>query len=89
MLYGGSGDAPRGGTEIGMVPRGDGFLRGPGAPATLPAWLSERDVEVYAGEFQRAGFRGTLNWYRNIDRNWELMAPFADAMTPHLRSTNG
>jgi epoxide hydrolase A/B len=79
MLYGGSGDAPRGGTDIGMVPRGDGFLRGPGAPATLPAWLSESDVDVYAGEFQRSGFRGALNWYRNIDRNWQLMAPFAGA----------
>jgi pimeloyl-ACP methyl ester carboxylesterase len=79
MLYGASGDAPRGGPDIGMVPQGGGFLRGPGAPATLPAWLGERDVDVYAGEFKRAGFRGALNWYRNIDRNWQLMAPFADA----------
>ena len=79
MLYGGSGDAPRGGVDIGMVPRGGGFLRGPGAPATLPAWLSESDVDVYAAEFQRSGFRGALNWYRNIDRNWQLMAPFAGA----------
>jgi pimeloyl-ACP methyl ester carboxylesterase len=62
-----------------MVPRGGGFLRGPGAPATLPEWLSERDVDFYAGEYQRTGFRGPLNWYRNIDRNWELMAPFAGA----------
>src|SRR3984957_4423088 len=23
------------------------------------------------------GYRGGLNWYRNIDRNWELLAPFA------------
>ena len=23
-----------------------------------------------------AGFRGGLNWYRNIGRNWELLAPF-------------
>jgi pimeloyl-ACP methyl ester carboxylesterase len=83
MLYGASGDAPRGGggasAGIGMVPRGGGFLRGPGAPATLPQWLGERDVDVYAGEFQRTGFRGALNWYRNIDRNWELLAPFAGA----------
>ena len=25
------------------------------------------------------GFRGGLNWYRNIDRNWELLAPYAGA----------
>ena len=79
MLYGGSGDAPRGGQGVGMVLRGGGFLRGAGAPPTLPAWLNERDVDFYAGEFERTGFRGGLNWYRNIDRNWELMGPFADA----------
>ena len=30
--------------------------------------------------------RGGLNWYRNIDRNWELLAPFAGAkvMVPAL-----
>ncbi len=33
----------------------------------------------YAGEFTRTGFRGGLNWYRNIDRNWELMAAWTGA----------
>ena len=47
--------------------------------SNFPAWLSEADVDYYAGEFKRTGFRGGLNWYRNIDRNWELMAPFAGA----------
>ena len=27
-------------------------------------------------EFTRTGFRGGLNWYRDIDRTWELIAPF-------------
>jgi hypothetical protein len=31
------------------------------------------------GELGRTGFRSGLNWYRNIDRNWELLAPFAGA----------
>jgi pimeloyl-ACP methyl ester carboxylesterase len=41
---------------------------------------------VFAGEYQRTGFRGGLNWYRNIDRNWELTAPWQDAkiMQPAL-----
>ena len=43
----------------------------------LPSWLTEADIDFYAGEFARTGFRGGLNWYRNIDRNWELLAPFA------------
>jgi len=84
VLFYGSGDARAnaltvGAGGVGMVPRGGGFLgRGP-APATLPAWVSEADVDFYAGEFARAGFRGGLNWYRNIDRNWELGAAWAGA----------
>jgi pimeloyl-ACP methyl ester carboxylesterase len=92
MLYGASGEgiaaraaAPAsGGTSaaagIGMVPIGGGMLRGAGAPATLPAWLSKADIDFYAGEFKRSGFRGPLNYYRNVDRNWELMAAFAGAL---------
>ncbi len=80
LLFAASGDMPRGGGGVvGMVPRDGGFLTGMPSPATLPAWLSEADVDFYAGEFKRTGFRGGLNWYRNIDRNWELMAPFAGA----------
>jgi pimeloyl-ACP methyl ester carboxylesterase len=83
LLYSGSGDAPRradnalGREAPGMVPRTGGFLTRTIDPAELPAWLSEKDIDFYAGEFARVGFRGALNWYRNIDRNWELMAPFA------------
>jgi pimeloyl-ACP methyl ester carboxylesterase len=88
MLYGASGEgaaairaAAASGSaalDIGMVPRKGGLLQGPGAPATLPAWLGEADIDFYAGEFKRSGFRGPLNYYRNIDRNWELMGAFAD-----------
>jgi len=91
MLYGLSGDAacrPCASTDISlaMVPRGGGLLPGMGGPAALPDWLNERDVEYYADEFKRSGFRGPLNYYRNIDRNWELVAPYAGArvMIPAL-----
>jgi pimeloyl-ACP methyl ester carboxylesterase len=67
------------GGPVGMVPRGGGFLTRIPSPAALPAWLSEADIDFYVGEFERTGFRGGLNWYRNIDRNWELLAPFAGA----------
>jgi pimeloyl-ACP methyl ester carboxylesterase len=41
------------------------------------------DVEVYAAAFRNNGFRGPFNWYRNIDRNWALLAPFQGAkVTP-------
>ena len=62
-----------------MVPRTGGFLSRTIDPPAPPAWLTEADIDFYAGEFARSGFRGGLNWYRNIDRNWELLAPFAGA----------
>jgi pimeloyl-ACP methyl ester carboxylesterase len=87
-----SGDAPpREGSvtaagAVGMVRRQGGFLTRMANPATLPPWLTEADVDFYAAEFARTGFAGGLNWYRNIDRNWELLAPFAGArvMVPAL-----
>jgi pimeloyl-ACP methyl ester carboxylesterase len=53
------------------------FLETTADPERLPAWLSEEDLDQYTAAFQAAGFRGPLNWYRNLDRNWELLAPFA------------
>jgi pimeloyl-ACP methyl ester carboxylesterase len=88
MLFGASGDgiaaaAASGKTpSLGMVPNGGAFLQGPGAPATLPQWLSEADVDFYGAEFKRSGFRGALNYYRNIDRNWELQGSLAGATVP-------
>jgi pimeloyl-ACP methyl ester carboxylesterase len=83
FLVSASGDAPRGGGSglpPGMVRRAGGFLEGLGRPSgVLPAWLKEADIDFYAAEFERAGFRGGLNWYRNIDRNWELLAAFRGA----------
>jgi pimeloyl-ACP methyl ester carboxylesterase len=83
FLYDGSGDAsssaikadPAG--HVFMVPRKGGMMANRVNPTSLPPWLTEADVEVYVDQFERTGYRGGLNWYRNIDRNWELMAPFA------------
>jgi pimeloyl-ACP methyl ester carboxylesterase len=85
VLHAASGDAIRGAwaagasRAVGMVSRRDGMLAGMGQPASLPPWLGDADLDFYAGEFARTGFRGGLNWYRNIDRNWELLAPYAGA----------
>jgi len=84
LVYSASGDAPRRedralNDKVGMVPRRGGFLSGLTNPTSLPHWLTEADVDFYVGEFRRTGFRGGLNWYRNIDRNWELLAPMTGA----------
>lgn len=48
-----------------------------GRPPSPPPWLSEGELEVYVSAFERTGFTGGLNWYRNIDRNWRLLEPYA------------
>lgn len=80
IIFSGSEDIDAAvGDSIGMVPRGGGFLSNTVDPDALPAWITEADIDAYAADFARTGFRGGLNWYRNIDRNWELLAPFAGA----------
>jgi len=48
----------------------------PPAP-TMPKFVTEEDIAFYTSEFQRSGFAGGLNYYRNMDRNWTL-TPFLD-----------
>jgi pimeloyl-ACP methyl ester carboxylesterase len=43
-----------------------------------PAFWTDEDEELYVCSFSRTGFTGGLNWYRNIDRNWELSADVAN-----------
>jgi pimeloyl-ACP methyl ester carboxylesterase len=47
-----------------------------GADTKRAEWLSEEELAVYVETFTRTGFTGGLNWYRNIDRNRELTAPY-------------
>ncbi|KAG6432146.1 hypothetical protein SASPL_103720 [Salvia splendens] len=56
-----------------LLPKGKAF---PDAPIILPAWLSEEDVDYYASKYDAAGFTGALNYYRALDINWELTAPW-------------
>ena len=75
IQFSSSGDAPER-ASFGRVDFAQGFLAGTVNPDTLPPWLSEADLAYYAGEFGRAGFRGGLNWYRNLRRNRELLMPW-------------
>ncbi|MFI9502893.1 alpha/beta fold hydrolase [Nocardia sp. NPDC052566] len=51
----------------------------PDAPPLPWPWLTEAEFDTLATEFARTGFTGGLNWYRALDRNWELTADYADA----------
>lgn len=79
VLYSISGDAPPETRKLTLQP-GKGWLANTLDPAHLPSWITEADIDHMAAEFARSGFRGGLNWYRNIDRNWELTAPWAGAL---------
>jgi pimeloyl-ACP methyl ester carboxylesterase len=41
-----------------------------GTPLGAPL-LDDDELRVYADTFARTGFTGGINWYRNLDRNWE------------------
>ena len=77
VLFSGSGDAPRREGMALSLPPGGGFLDRSIDPAVLPGWLSEDDIAFMTDRFRGSGFRGGLNYYRNIDRTWALTAPWA------------
>lgn len=70
-----SGEGP----AMTLIPPGGGFLDAATDPGTLPSWLTEQDVDAYVSQYAHAGFTGALNWYRNMDRNWELTAAWQHA----------
>lgn len=59
-----------------VTPGPEGFIDRLAEPDGLPDWISQDELDHYVREFTRTGFTGGLNWYRNMDRNWET--------TPHL-----
>ena len=80
-LYTLSGDFPAvpialNADSVGMVSRKGGLLARMVDPPSLPTWISEAEVDVYVAQLSRSGYRGGLNWYRNISRNGELLAAF-------------
>jgi pimeloyl-ACP methyl ester carboxylesterase len=82
LLYAASGDAgprqPGDGTPdpFGMVSRDAGLLAPLPLPASLPPWLTEADLDELTAAFEASGFRGGLSFYRNLDRNRELLTGF-------------
>lgn len=79
LFHIGFGETPRAEKMSLYVDRSKGFL-GPAHDVPLPPWLTEQNIAIFAAEYRRTGFRGGLNWYRNIDRNWELTAPWQNAV---------
>jgi pimeloyl-ACP methyl ester carboxylesterase len=47
--------------------------------APFPRWITEAEFDAHAAAFERNGFTGPLNRYRNVDRDWEDLAAFDGA----------
>ncbi|KAK3441127.1 hypothetical protein EUGRSUZ_B01579 [Eucalyptus grandis] len=56
--------------------KGKGFGHPVDDPVVLPSWLTQEDIDYYVDKFEEKGFTGGINYYRNLNRNWELMAPW-------------
>ncbi|CAI0626792.1 unnamed protein product [Linum tenue] len=59
-----------------FLPKGRLFGHSLGAPIPLPPWLSEADLKYFTYKYEKTSFTGGLNYFRNVDRNWELTAPW-------------
>ncbi|KIC51353.1 alpha/beta hydrolase [Tateyamaria sp. ANG-S1] len=47
------------------------------AKATAPLGdpvMSDDELAVFTAAFEATGFTGSINWYRNMDRNWQILA---------------
>ena len=70
-----SGDAPAGAWPNNKTVD-DKLLDGLVDPDPFPAWLTQADLDYYVSEFERSGFRGPINRYRNHDRDFEFLKQF-------------
>jgi pimeloyl-ACP methyl ester carboxylesterase len=79
-LYTLSGDIVRDGVHQsgwdGHFPKGQKMSQQVVIPKRLPAWLTEADVAFYVQALSASGFRGGLNWYRNINAIPGILSPF-------------
>jgi pimeloyl-ACP methyl ester carboxylesterase len=63
--------------------RGSAFCIPPGArmcerfmtPDKMPAWFTDKDLDVYADALERGGLSGPLSFYRNLENGWNDLAP--------------
>jgi pimeloyl-ACP methyl ester carboxylesterase len=50
-----------------------GWLDRIGYPKSRPGWLPAEALDYYVAVFERSGFSGGLNYYRNLDNNWRIL----------------
>lgn len=78
-FYAYDGATPPDRQSTGFIPEGENFISTVPADAPLPPWMTPAHFQEYVDAFSAGGFKGPLDWYRNLDRNWSLTAHLQDA----------
>jgi soluble epoxide hydrolase/lipid-phosphate phosphatase len=77
-------------STAGVRERG-GLLVGAPTEVSRSVMLSESELMTFVRTYEKTGFRGGLNWYRNHERNWEWSKQTAgqQVLQPALMITAG
>ncbi len=83
FLYSISGNIVKDGVHSagwdGYFPKGETLVEQLVIPQEMPSWLTGEDLQFYVDELTASGFRGGINWYRNIRAIPGILAPFVGA----------
>jgi len=71
-FYSYDGATPADRQSTGFIAPGETFISEVPDDATLPPWMSEDHFAEYVAAFRAGGFKGPMDWYRNLDLNWSL-----------------
>ncbi|KAI8027827.1 Epoxide hydrolase A [Camellia lanceoleosa] len=58
-------------------------------PSSLPAWITEDELQLRASKFEKSGFTGALNYYRAMDICDEFTVWRSDGVTLQEVAVNG
>jgi pimeloyl-ACP methyl ester carboxylesterase len=64
--------------STGFLPDGVSLMDSVSDRAVPPPWMEPEHFDAYVAAFAASGFKGPLDWYRCIDRNWALTAFLQD-----------
>jgi pimeloyl-ACP methyl ester carboxylesterase len=68
-----------GGRELWIAPEGRELMEALPMPERQPPWITDFDMEYYTEDKERCGWTGGLNWFRCMDKSYELKAPWTGA----------
>lgn len=75
-----SPDTPRAKPLLGKsISEGGGWIGRLGKPLQQPDWLTDEAIAYYVDTYRKSGFAGGIHYYRNIDRNWQILKRYADS----------